>query len=190
MIQGRGRPGLCETRDPRAPGGEGEGLWPEQAVSWWLQQVPAVLWATDRELTITAHLGAGLADLNLAPNQLAGTRLTDYLRTSDPAFPALAAHLRALQGEPACYEQDWMGRTYRARVEPLRGDRGTVEGCVGLAVDVTDERRLRAQYTVTRALAEATSAAGAMARVLQAVCECLGWDLGALWAVDRSAGVL
>ena len=62
------------------------------------------------------------------------------------------------------------------------------------ALDVTEprraERRLRTQYAVTQALAEAATPAEAGPRVLRAVCECLGWDLGALWVVDRSAWVL
>jgi PAS domain S-box-containing protein len=167
---------------------------PEQALSSWPPQPPAFYWATDRDLTITASLGSGLADRGLAPDQLAGTRLADYLGTSDPESPTLAAHLRALQGESISYEQEWTGRTYRVRVEPRRAEGGAVEGCVCLAVDVTEqrraERRLRAQYAVTHALAEATTAADAAARVLQAVCEGLGWDLGALWVIDRGAWVL
>ncbi len=194
MIQRHAPPSLCGARDLRAPTREGEGMGSEKILSWWLDKVPAIFWATDRELTITVSVGSGLADLNLAPNQLAGTRLTDYLRTSDPDFPALAAHLRALRGEPAGYELDWMGRSYRVRVEPLRAEGGTIEGCLGFALDLTEqrrvERRLQAKYAVTRALAEAPTAAGAAARVLQVVCECLGWDLGALWVVDRGAWVL
>jgi PAS domain S-box-containing protein len=63
-----------------------------------------------------------------------------------------------------------------------------------VALDVTDrkrtEGRLGAQYAVTRALADAAGLDEAAPQVLRAVCECLGWDLGALWVVDRAAWVL
>ena len=52
------------------------------------------------------------------------------------------------------------------------------------------ERRLQTQYAVTRALAESDSLRDAAPKVLQAVCESLGWEVGALWRVDREAQIL
>jgi PAS domain S-box-containing protein len=51
-------------------------------------------------------------------------------------------------------------------------------------------RRLHAQYAVTRALAESESLGAAAPRVLQAICESLDWEHGALWRVDAAAGLL
>jgi PAS domain S-box-containing protein len=51
-------------------------------------------------------------------------------------------------------------------------------------------RRLHAQYATTRALAESASLNEAAPRVLQAICESLGWEHGALWHVDAAAQVL
>jgi len=60
--------------------------------------------------------------------------------------------------------------------------------------DITDrkraEQRLVAQHTVTQMLAEAATLEEATPKILQAVCECLVWDLGELWRIDRAAGVL
>lgn len=41
-----------------------------------------------------------------------------------------------------------------------------------------------------RALAESASLAEAAARVLQALCEALDWDFGALWNLDTNSGIL
>jgi PAS domain S-box-containing protein len=64
----------------------------------------------------------------------------------------------------------------------------------GVARDITERRRtdkrLAAQYEVTRALAEMSDFDEAVPRILRAVCEALGWEMGALWALDREAGVL
>jgi PAS domain S-box-containing protein len=51
-------------------------------------------------------------------------------------------------------------------------------------------RRLHAHYAITRALAECVSLREAAPRVLQAICETLGWEHGALWRVDTGIGVL
>jgi len=60
--------------------------------------------------------------------------------------------------------------------------------------DITErkraEQRLRAQYTVTQLLAEATTIEEVTPKILQTVCEFLLWDLGALWSLDRQASVL
>jgi PAS domain S-box-containing protein len=64
----------------------------------------------------------------------------------------------------------------------------------GIARDISARRRvearLAAQYEVTRALAESEDFKSAVPRILRAVCEALGWELGLLWALDRGAGVL
>jgi PAS domain S-box-containing protein len=52
------------------------------------------------------------------------------------------------------------------------------------------EQRLLLQYRVTRILADATSVGEATPKILQAMCECLGWDLGAVWRMDSKAHVL
>jgi PAS domain S-box-containing protein len=103
------------------------------------EQLPGILWSTDTNLTITTSLGAGLTALGLAPNQLVGTRLSDYLHTEDPAFLPFGAHLRALQGESTNYDTEWMNRIYRVHIEPLRSGSGAVAGCLGVALDLTDQ---------------------------------------------------
>jgi PAS domain S-box-containing protein len=52
------------------------------------------------------------------------------------------------------------------------------------------EQRLSAQHTVTKVLAEAGTLEEAAPKILQALCECLVWDLAEVWRVDRAAGVL
>src|SRR5436190_6606902 len=52
------------------------------------------------------------------------------------------------------------------------------------------DRRLAAQYAVTRALAESTSLSEATPRLLRYVCEALGWELGELWVVNADSNTL
>ncbi len=52
------------------------------------------------------------------------------------------------------------------------------------------ERRLAAQHGVSSVLAESTTLSEATPRILQAICESLEWEMGALWKVDAEAGLL
>ncbi len=65
---------------------------------------------------------------------------------------------------------------------------------VAFVIDLTErrraEQRVLAEHRATRILAEAVTVEEAMPRILQALCECLGWDLGAWWRLDRDSGVL
>ncbi len=52
------------------------------------------------------------------------------------------------------------------------------------------ERRLVVQYAITRALAESATLSEVTPKIIQAVCETTGWDIGGIWIVDHQAGVM
>ncbi len=52
------------------------------------------------------------------------------------------------------------------------------------------KRRLAAQHAVTHILGESHTLEDAAPKILQAICETAGWEMGALWSVDRQADVL
>lgn len=64
----------------------------------------------------------------------------------------------------------------------------------GIARDITErkaaQRRLGAQHAVARLLAESSTVAQAARDILKAVHDALGWEVGAIWHVDREADVL
>jgi PAS domain S-box-containing protein len=51
-------------------------------------------------------------------------------------------------------------------------------------------RRLTAEHATARALVSAATIAEASPRILEAICESLGWEHGAWWEVDRTADLL
>ena len=53
-----------------------------------------------------------------------------------------------------------------------------------------NERRLIAEHTVTRILAGSADIISATPQIVQVICECLGWDLGAIWTLDGQARAL
>ena len=52
------------------------------------------------------------------------------------------------------------------------------------------KRHLAAQYDSARALAESTTVAESMPRILRAICHALNWEHGCVWSIDREAQVL
>ena len=60
-----------------------------------LEQMPAVLWTTDRTLRITSNWGAGLAEAKIKPGELVGRTLHEYLRCEDPHGTPIAQHAQA-----------------------------------------------------------------------------------------------
>src|SRR5213594_3186524 len=85
-------------------------------------------------------------------------------------------------------------RFVRSEGDVMRDESGQLRRVFGTVQDITErkraEQRRMAQHTVTHILAEATTLEEATPNILRAVCDCLGWDLGALWRRDREAGVL
>ena len=114
----------------------------ERRLSFMLESVPVNLWSTDAQLNITFSQGAGLHLIGTSANAQVGMTLYEVLKTRDPGFTPLAAHLRALQGELVRYETNWRGRSFETRVEPLRAADGRISGTVGIAIDVTDRKSL------------------------------------------------
>lgn len=76
----------------------------------------------------------------------------------------------------------------------LRDHDGNVFGLLVVGQDVTErqraDRRLVAQYAVTRVLAGSVSLQDATAVVLQLLCEATGWEFGELWCLDRELDLL
>jgi PAS domain S-box-containing protein len=79
-------------------------------------------------------------------------------------------------------------------IKPLLSGAGAVIGWLASVSDISrlraNERRLTFEYTVPQILAESANLAEAAPRLIQTICEGLGWAVGALWRVDPSAQVL
>ncbi|MCA9477442.1 MAG: GAF domain-containing protein, partial [Nitrospira sp.] len=52
------------------------------------------------------------------------------------------------------------------------------------------ERRLATHHSITNVLAESSNLTHAAPLILEAICDNLGWDLGAIWIVDPAQSVL
>lgn len=115
----------------------------EARLSLMLEQVPAVLWTTDRELRFTSSVGAALEALGLRPGDVVGLSLFDYFGTDDPESLPIRAHRQALKGESLTFDFTHGERAFEVDVEPLLDAQGQCVGTIGVALDVTE--RLRAE---------------------------------------------
>jgi len=106
-----------------------------------VDQLPVLLWTADRELRVTSRRGGSIPMLDPAPADTGVVRVGDHVDDPVQAARAIAAHQAALRGEATAYEIMLRGRTFSARVEPLREVNGGISGVVGVAFDITDRRR-------------------------------------------------
>jgi hypothetical protein len=63
--------------------------------------------------------------------------LFECLGTEDPEHLFIAAHHRALAGNPVDCRLAFDGRSYEGRVVPRRGGGGQIVGCTGSAVSIS-----------------------------------------------------
>jgi PAS domain-containing protein len=128
----------------------------EMTIDLLANQMPAVLWSTDRDLRLTSSMGKGLGAMGQRPGQYVGVTLFEYFQTTDPEFPPLAAHRKAILGESVSFEVQWSGRTFAAHVEPLRNPDRTIKGVIGVALDITRQKRAESELRRSFSLLHAT----------------------------------
>jgi two-component system, cell cycle sensor histidine kinase and response regulator CckA len=144
-----------------------------------LEDVPALVWETDRELRVT-FVGGAAARMRAA-------RTVEELFGGARAAAARQAHEQALEGKSAAFEVEVNARELRAHVQPLRGAGGAIVGAAGLAIDMTErvvaERALRFSEHGYRTMVEESPYAicrsttgGALLQLNAAMAHMLGYD--------------
>jgi diguanylate cyclase (GGDEF)-like protein/PAS domain S-box-containing protein len=75
--------------------------------------------------------------------------------------------------------------TIETSIESKSASSATIKDFVYIGRDITEQQRTKnrqkAQYALTRILSESNSLEGIIQKILQAICENLGWDVGELW---------
>lgn len=145
----------------------------EERLRMIMQQMPGILWAVDRDLRFTSSTGKALEQIGLRENQVRGMTLAEYTGDGDSACQMISSHQCALRGESVNYEIEWSGRTYEVLVGPLRHSGDSIDGALGVAVDITELRK-NTQRLETLLQVTHCSASHLEPRALfSAVCACL-----------------
>lgn len=106
------------------------------------EKMPAMLWATDKNLHYTYSTGSALAQLGLKPGQVVGRQLGELTGKSNQAVSSgKEFNRRALNGESVTYDIEISGRILHCDIEPLWDPDGNVIGTIGVGLDVTEHRQ-------------------------------------------------
>jgi PAS domain S-box-containing protein len=150
----------------------------------------------DEQLTVIDVNRQACASLGYRREELIGSDPRDFDADLDETSIARLAD-RVGAGETVTFETRHRrkdGGVFPVEIRVRQFQEGERRFHVALARDISErkrtEKRMLAQHTVAQILADAAMVDDAMPRLLEAVCECLDWDLGTLWRVDREAGVL
>jgi diguanylate cyclase (GGDEF)-like protein/PAS domain S-box-containing protein len=110
-----------------------------------VEQMPVVLWTTDRHLRITSNWGSGLRFSKIRPGELVGQTVHEYLKCQDPQEIPIAQHCEALRGASSHFEYKQKNRVLDIHLEPLRGALGEIMGCIGVGLDITERKKSEEQ---------------------------------------------
>jgi PAS domain S-box-containing protein len=200
------RRGRASTLRPSEPGGEAV----SHTVDSWSATDASRTSALLDALYGSAPVGLGFWDrelryvrVNEALARINDRAAEDHVgRTLAEVVPQLAHVLEPIvrrvleRGEPVVALEMTGGtpadpgtlRYWRSSYYPVFGPDGEAIGVGGVVEEITErrhaEQRTQLQHAVTRVLAEAEHADAAIVRVLQTICESLGWDVACYWATS------
>ena len=147
-------------------------------------------WLTERNLGREDILGKTVHDI--FPPELADRNALQDAEVIRSGVPIIekeqAVILRTPDGTPR--DIRWAAVTK----VPMRDAAGNIMGTVGISRDITERKlsvqRREMEHAVTRVLAEAESLTNAIPKIIQTICETMGWHCGARWQMDKEAGLL
>lgn len=110
----------------------------EQRLQKVLASAPVVLFATDKNSTLTVLEGEATKDFAMDPGEMLGQSIKELYADN----PAILRNIdRALAGEEFASEVEVAGTRFMAHYAPIRNEEGDVDGVMGVAVDVTEQRK-------------------------------------------------
>ncbi|MFO0770133.1 MAG: PAS domain S-box protein [Nitrospiraceae bacterium] len=113
----------------------------QQELRLLLEEFPAILWTMSPDLHFTSSTGRGLTTLGLAPDEIVGQSLEQFMTGLGALPPILEQHQRALKGDRVTLELATNVATFHTHVEPRFDGHGRIVGTIGVAMDITDRKR-------------------------------------------------
>ncbi|MFO1009201.1 MAG: PAS domain S-box protein [Planctomycetota bacterium] len=110
--------------------------------------VPGIVFAISAPGRIVFSGGSDIANLPFDPRTTVGLDYRDVLAGHDVALRDIA---RGLQGEEFATKTEFLGRYFETRYNPVR-DGERVVGMIGIAHDVTNQRRIEQELQTTQTL--------------------------------------
>jgi len=158
------------------------------------------IWSIDLQGRMTYNNPAVEGMLGYSRDELLGCNSLLYLheedrKTVESLLPRLIAGKQGWAGWVLRWRHKRGGyRWLESNAVPMVDVHGELAGYRGADRDITErkqaESRQAAQLAISLALTESETLAEAAPRLLQAVCDTVGWETGAIWHVDRADNVL
>ncbi|HZD29950.1 MAG TPA: PAS domain S-box protein [Xanthobacteraceae bacterium] len=170
----------------------------EAEAQWWelFEHSPLMYFTVDAAGTVLAVNTFGAEQLGYTVGELVGQSV---LKVFFPDDKAAARKNLELCVQTVGQQNKWEIRKVRKdgtlvwvrenakAVRRSDGDLIVLIACEDINDRKRGEQRLRAQYGVTRVLAESAGLAAASPALLRTICEAMDWDWGALWTADQQA---
>lgn len=138
----------------------------EERLRTFVRHAPVILFALDRDGVFTLYEGQGLDRVGLRPEQFVGRSVFDVHR-NQPQI--LENSRRALAGEAFIDIIEIRGVPFEAHHSPLIGADGTVDGMIGVLIDITERRRAEDMVAAHRGLLEMVALGAPLDEVLLAI---------------------
>jgi diguanylate cyclase (GGDEF)-like protein/PAS domain S-box-containing protein len=142
-------------------------------------------WLKARGRTSEEVLGKSVYEL--FANDLAASLAAEDQAIIDSGKPLVDAEQRVVvrARDGTLGDERWSSKTK----VPMRDAAGNVSGIIGISRDITENRlsarRREMEHAVTQVLAESTTVAEAMPRLLRMICQAMNWAYGARWVGTR-----
>ncbi len=105
-----------------------------------VDHIPGLVVTTDTELNVKSIFGAALEKLGLSPNQGVGYTIRDLFSSVDASL--IDAQAKALQGLVSTIEGYYHDRSFLLYASPIVDQSGTITGTIGIAIDITEQKKL------------------------------------------------
>lgn len=128
----------------------------ERRINFIINQLPIIVWATDRNLMFTYSEGADLDSLGLRPNQAVEDKfdLYRFFRTRSDENIAIKYHKLAIEGKTSSYDMEFGGKYRQSFVGPLKNKNDEIIGTMGFSIDITQQKQYQQELIIAKEKAE------------------------------------
>ena len=112
----------------------------EAHLQFLVEKLPVYFWTTDRRLRINSQWGSKAGREGAFPSDSLGQSIQQFFRTEEASELPVKQHFLALRGTASRFEFATRERRYDLSIEPYRTARGNIIGCIGMALDITEQR--------------------------------------------------
>jgi diguanylate cyclase (GGDEF)-like protein/PAS domain S-box-containing protein len=107
-----------------------------------MSQLPAYVWTTDRTPVYTSYEGSGAPLFDYALTDMVGRSVLVTANEKCQSEEVLRRYRAVLSGRTMRYEYVTNSKTFECQLQPLRDGSGKVTGTIGVAIEVTERKRM------------------------------------------------